>query len=218
MTAPTDRHRSFARPARLIGAVLTWAALATATGAPALGAAPQPTGAALAQQALSGQAACGKLSTAQFGLIGQYFMARMLGGSTVALSAMTDRMETLWGAGGQQQAYEFMGQRVAGCATGNGPALFGAMMGMMGAGMMGASYGYGSAGYRSGEYGPNMMGGRSFPGMMGASYGYGPNGANHMSGGAIIAMILGGLALLAVAVAVGLRLGRRPPGPQSHAA
>jgi hypothetical protein len=218
MTPPADSDRYLARPARLIIALIMLTALATSAVAPASGATSQPTGAALAQQALSGQAGCGKLSTAQFGIIGQYFMARMLGDSTAAQSEMTDHMQALWGAGGQQQAYQFMGQRVAGCATGNGPAAFGAMMGLMGAGMMGASYGYGNSGYRSGAYGPNMMGRRSFPGMMGASYGYGPNNANHMSGGAIAAMILGGLALLAGIIALTVRLARRPPGAsQTHA-
>jgi hypothetical protein len=212
MSTPTDRHRQAQRPARLAVSLLVVMAFATAGGAPAWGATSQPAGAALVQQALSGQAGCGKLSTAEFSMIGQYFMARMLGGSTAAQSAMTAHMQALWGAGGQQQAYQFMGQRLAGCATGNGPAPFGAMMGMTGAGMMGASYGYGSTGYRSGAYGPNMMGRGSFSGMMGASYGHGPNHGSDMSGGAIIAIVLGGLALLAGAVAVGLRLGRRPPG------
>jgi hypothetical protein len=88
-------------------------------------------------------------------LIGAYSMGRIMG-STAAENAMNAQMQGIAGARGEQLAYQFMGQRLAGCATGNGPAVFGTMMGLMGTAMMGASYG---SAYPNSGYGSSMMGG-----------------------------------------------------------
>ena len=132
-------------------------------------------------------------------------MGRMLG-SSAAHDAMNAQMQTVMGSSGEQLAHQFMGRRFAGCATGNGPAQIGTMMGMMGTAMMGASYGSSAQGN---GYGPSMMGGAYRPYMMG---GYGANQTAHdsdMSAGAIIAIVLGGLAALALIVVLAVRMTAR---------
>jgi hypothetical protein len=108
---------------------------------------------------------------------------------------MNAQMRAIAGASGEQQAYRFMGERLGGCATGNGPVAFGTMMGMMGTSEMGASYGSAypanGYGYMMGRYGSNQTAGN---GGMGA--------------GVIAAIVLGSLALLALIV---LLATRRPP-------
>ncbi|MDQ2894145.1 MAG: hypothetical protein M3Y09_00615, partial [Actinomycetota bacterium] len=108
--------------------------VALSAGSSASGASASQTGGPLAQQALAGQTDCARLSSAQFVLIGQTVMTRMLG-SGAGQNLMTAHMRTVWPAGGLNQAYLFMGRRLAGCAAGNGPRAFGTMMAMMGGGM-----------------------------------------------------------------------------------
>jgi hypothetical protein len=151
----------------------------------------QQQGAALLAQIQNGQTSCGKLSSSNRVLIGEYDMQRIMG-STAAYNAMNAQMQAITGASGQQLAYRFMGERLAGCAAGNGPVAFGTMMGMMGTTEMGASYG---SAYPADGYGSSMMGG----------YGSGSGG---MSVGVIAAIVLGALVLLALIV---LLLTRRPP-------
>jgi hypothetical protein len=128
-------------------------------------------------------------------LIGAYSMGRIMG-STAAENAMNAQMPGIAGARGEQLAYQFMGQRLAGCATGTGPAVFGTMMGLMGTAMMGASYGFA---YPNSGYGSSMMGG------------YGSNqtaGSSSIGTGTILALVRGVLLVVAL---IALFLARRAP-------
>ena len=159
---------------------------------------PRQQGAALLAQIQNGQASCSKLSPSSLELMGRYDMQRIMG-STAAYNAMDAQMQSTTGASGEQLAYRFMGERLGGCATGNGPVAFGTMMGMMGTSEMGASYG---SAYPAGSYG-SMMGG----------YGSGSGGT---SVGVIAAIVLGGVVLLALIVfIVTRRTPRRPSRPRT---
>ena len=156
----TDRRTSRPR-SRLALAVATALALGALAAAPAWGAtSEEQQGAQLLSSLQAGKVKCAALTTGDFDHIGEYVMRRMLG-STAAHDAMNRQMTAMMGSGGERQAHVFMGQRFAGCATGRGPAAFGAMMGMMGAGMMGSAYG--------GSTPSSMMGNgyRGAGGMMG---------------------------------------------------
>jgi hypothetical protein len=158
----------------------------------------QQQGAALLAQIQNGQASCSKLSSNNLELMGRFDMERIMG-STTAYNAMNAQMQSTTGASGEQLAYRFMGERLGGCATGNGPVAFGTMMGMMGTSEMGASYG---SAYPAGSYG-SMMGG----------YGSGSGGA---SVAVIAAIVLGALVLLALIVfLVTRRTPRRPTRPRT---
>jgi len=170
----------------------------SASAVPAWSATGAQPGAALLSRMQNGQMTCGKLSSSNFAQMGEYSMGRIMG-STAAQNAMNAQMLATTGARGEQLAYRFMGERMSGCATGNGPVAFGTMMGMMGTSQMGASYGSAS---RAGGYGSSMMGG------------YGSNQTannNHMSGGVIVAIVLGALALIALIVLLATRRTPRPP-------
>jgi hypothetical protein len=45
--------------------------------------------------------------------------------ATAAHNAMNAQMQTVMGPRGEQLAHQFMGERFAGCATGNGPQRWG---------------------------------------------------------------------------------------------
>lgn len=166
-------------------------------------------GAALLGDVQSGRTSCSKLSASQAELIGENVMGRMVG-STTAHTAMNAQITARMGTRGEEQAHQFLGRRFAGCATGKAPAMFGSMMGMMGAGMMGASQGYG----------PNMHGGNAGGSAAGGTMGsgYGPSHTAHdgdMSTGAMLAIVLGSIGLLAVFIAVARRrITRRPTTPR----
>jgi hypothetical protein len=203
------------RPATFFVSAALLAVASTAVGGSAR-AATAPPGSTLTQRALSGQTDC-QLTAGQFAQIGEDFMTRMLSSSR-AEDAMRLHMRALWGDGAQRQAYQFMGERLAGCSTGDGPAAFGTMMGLMGAGMMGASLGYGTAGYTTSAYRPEfMMGGSRFSaGMMDSGS---TTHSSGLSAGAIVAIALGFLALLGLILVL---LARRPrstapaPPPPQH--
>jgi hypothetical protein len=206
MSTPTNKRLRWVRAGRLIAVSLLTVALASMSAAPTLASvSEEQQGARLLGQVQNSQSTCGKLSSSQFELIGEYVMGRMLG-SSAAHDAMNAQMQTVMGSSGEQLAHQFMGRRFAGCATGNGPAQIGTMMGMMGTAMMGASYGSSAQGN---GYGPSMMGGAYRPYMMG---GYGSNQTVHdsdMNAGAIIAIVLGGLAVLALVVVLAVRMTAR---------
>lgn len=135
----------------IVGAVSATPALASQS--------EERQGATLLRDFEAGKQTCGSLSSSQFELIGEYVMGRMMG-STAAHESMNQAMTSMIGTRGEEQAHIFMGQRFTGCARGTGPASFGTMMGMMGAGMMGGAYGSGgSRGGRMGDSGGGMMGG-----------------------------------------------------------
>jgi hypothetical protein len=173
----------------LLSAVPAWSAVS----------AEQP-GAALLTQVQNGQATCSKLSSSDLALMGRYDMGRIMG-STAAYSAMNAQMLASTGAGGEQLAYRFMGERLGGCATGSGPVAFGTMMGMMGTSEMGASYG---AADPTGGHG-SMMGG----------YGSSQTADNGgTSVGVIVAIVLGALLLLALIALLATRRAR-PTRPRT---
>jgi len=203
----TEIHhrRRKATAARLIAVAAMSIGLASLAAAPAWSAvSAQQQGAALLAQVQSGKTSCSKLSAANLALMGEYDMGRIMGSAT-AQNAMNAQMLTIAGAGGEQSAYRFMGERLGGCATGNGPVAFGTMMGMMGTSEMGASYG---SAYPGGAYSSSMMG-----------RGFGSNqtaGNGGMGAGGIVAIVFGSIALLAlIAFLATRRTPRRPTQPRA---
>jgi hypothetical protein len=200
----------------LVAAVLA----AAAAPAPASLADEVAAGREVAQRMQPGASSCNKLSDADFEHLGEYGMERMLG-SRAAHRAMNDRMTAMMGDANTERMHELMGRRYAGCGT------QGAGAGMMGPGMMGgggsASGGGWGAMMASGDFawmrdgawrhmsrtdwhrvGSSWMG----PGMMSRTGGW--------STGAVLAVVLGGLALGGLAMYT--MLGRpwrrlRSPGP-----
>jgi hypothetical protein len=190
---------------RLIVVAAMSMALVALTAAPAWSAVSAgQQGAALLAQVRGGQTSCSKLSSGDLALMGRYDMGRLMG-STAAYTAMNAQMLATAGASGEQSAYQFMGERLGGCAAGNGPVAFGTMMGMMGTSEMGASYG---RAYPGGAYGSSMMGG-----------GRGSNqaaGSGGMGTGAIVAIVFGSLAVLALLLLLATRgTPRRPTQPRA---
>ena len=185
---------------RLIAVAALSVALVTLGVAPAWSAIhAQQQGATLLAQIQNGRISCSRLSSSNLELMGEYDMGRIMG-STAAYNAMNAQIQAITGASGEQLAYRFMGERLGGCATGNGPVAFGTMMGMMGTSEMGASYG---SAYPAGSYGSSMMGG----------YGSGTGGT---SLGVIAAIVLGALVLLALIVWLAARRTvRRPTRPRA---
>jgi len=190
------RSRAFAQ--RLIAVAGVSIALVMLVASPAAAASPAQPGAALLAQIQSGHTTCSKLSASDLALMGEYDMGRIMG-STATLNAMNAQMRATSGASGEQLAYRFMGERLGGCATGNGPVSFGTMMGIMGTSMMGASYG---SAYPASGYSSSMMGG----------YGSSNGGTSAV---VIAAIVLGSLILLALIVfVVTRRTPRRPTKPK----
>jgi hypothetical protein len=195
------RRRSLAR--RLVAVAAMSVALASLGAVPAWSAvSAEHQGGALLAQVQNGQTSCNKLSSSDLALMGRYDMGRIMG-STAAYSAMNAQMQSITGAGGEQLAYRFIGERLAGCATGNGPVAFGTMMGMMGTSEMGASYGLADP---AGGYG-SMMGGHGSNQTAG-------NGGTSV--GVIVAIVLGALLLLALIIVLATRgAPRRPTRPRT---
>jgi len=202
MTTQMDRIPGRTVAQRLIAVAALSIAVLSLGAAPAWSAVSvQQQGAALLAQVQNGHTSCSKLSSSDLVLMGEYDMGRIMG-STAAYNAMNGQMQATIGASGEQLAYRFMGERLGGCATGNGPVAFGTMMGMMGNSEMGASYG---SAYPAGSYGSSMMGGS----------GYGSNGGG-TSIGVIAAIVLGALVLLALIIfLLTHRTPRRPTRPRT---
>ena len=200
MSTHIDRLPSRQVAQRLIAVAAVSITLVILSAAPASSAvSARQQGAALLGQIQNGQISCGKLSSSSFELMGEYDMGRIMG-STAAYNAMNAQMQSIAGVSGERLAYRFMGERLGGCASGNGPVAFGTMMGMMGTSEMGASYG---SAYPAGGYSSSMMGG----------YGSGSGGT---SVGVIAAIVLGALVLLALIVLlVTRRTPRRPSRPST---
>jgi hypothetical protein len=175
----------------------------------------------VAQRLQAGATSCNKLSDADFEHLGEYVMERMLG-SRASHRAMNDRMTAMMGDANTERMHELMGRRYAGCGA------QGAGAGMMGPGMMGAGSGAASGGdwgamMASGDFawirngawrhmsrtdwqrvGTAWMG----PGMMSRTDGW--------STAAVLAVVLGGLALGGLAMYAMLRRPwrrHRSPGP-----
>jgi hypothetical protein len=205
VTTPPHRLRRGRLARRLIVVTAMSIALVSLSAVPAWSAvSAQQQGAALLAQIQNGQTSCSKLSSGNLALMGEYDMGRLMG-STATYQAMNAQMLATAGATGELSAYRFMGQRLGGCATGNGPVAFGTMMGMMGTSEMGASYG---SAYPGGAYSSSMMG-----------RGFGSNqtaGNGGMGAGGVVAIVLGSLALLAlIAFLATRRTPRRPTQPRA---
>ncbi|HEX5619553.1 MAG TPA: hypothetical protein VFX51_14125 [Solirubrobacteraceae bacterium] len=199
------------------------AAVLAVIAAPALAAPADEVAAGreVAQRLQAGATSCNTLSDADFEHLGEYVMERMLG-SRAAHRAMNDRMTAMIGDANTERMHELMGRRYAGCGTqGAGP-------GIMGPGMMGGGSGTAS----SGGWGA-MMASADFAWMRGdgwrhmsradwqrvASSWMGPGMMSRTDGwstGAVLAVVLGGLALGGLAMYAVLRRPWRPrrsPGP-----
>ena len=75
------------------------------------------------------EVACENLSDEQFGVLGEYFMGQMSGGSHAAMNAM---MIQAHGEDGEEQIHIVMGKRLSGCNTSaTFPAISGGWMPMM---------------------------------------------------------------------------------------
>lgn len=156
VTDPLHQRRA-RRFALTIGAILAVLGVSAAPGSASAGS--QQPGAQLLESLQSGKQKCQRLSRDQFESIGEYVMGRMLG-SPASHEAIDRQIRARMGASGEVQAHVFMGRRFAGCATGDTPAAFGAMMGMMG-----DHFGVTRGGMADGRDGGNGFG----PGMMGGS-------------------------------------------------
>lgn len=186
-------------PRRLTALILTTTALGLLGAAPALAALSDEVsaGRTVAARLHGGQASCASLSSSEFEQLGEYVMDRTVG-SRLLHQAMNARMEATMGADNADRMHEALGRRYAGC-----PRAGTGMMGggpMMGAGttstggwgaMLGSGYGWMRDGawrqmtradwQRAGAY------------MMGAGWMADPGGG--WSTGAVIGLVLGGLAL-----------------------
>lgn len=200
--ATTTKNRAGHRCITIAVLAAAFLVLTALAAAPAMGTAgEEQQGAQLLRSLQTGKEKCTSLTTDNFELIGEYVMGRMFG-SSAAHDAMNRQMVSTMGNSGESQAHVFMGKRFAGCATGQAPAAFGAMMGMMGAGMMGSAYG-GPAGANPGMMG---SGSRGAGGMMGLGYNSrasgGDNGWN--SGDTVMVVLMVLLIALAIAALVAL--------------
>jgi len=157
--ATDHAHRRRARRfAPTIGTILAVLGVTAASGAASATAERQ--GAELLQRVEAGKQTCQRLSRDQFEAIGEYVMGRMVG-SPARHEVMDQQIRSRSGASGEAQAHDFMGRRFTGCATGETPVAFGAMMGMMG--MYSGANGAGmvNGGDAANGFGPGMMGGSS---------------------------------------------------------
>jgi hypothetical protein len=168
----------------------------------------------VAQELRGGKTECSGLATDDFEHLGEYVMERMLG-SRSAHEAMNERMASMLGDTNSERMHELLGRRYAGCGTAAGGGA------MMGSGMM-AGPGWGAmmrsqdfAWMRTGAWrqmsradwrrtGASWMG----PGMMSRT-------DHGWSSAAVVALLLGALAVGGLAVYALLRPRRRhhPRGP-----
>jgi hypothetical protein len=198
----------------LIGAFLAIPAAARASLAD-----EQRQGQELITQLQAGTKTCGDLSADDFDHIGEYVMYRAVG-STSLHQAMNDRMTAMMGEPGESRMHQLLGQRYTGCSTSaSGTAGYGSMMAP---GMMGGSYGPGGFSGMMGSGGWSWMVGGAWQNMTRQDWqhlqqrllGTNASAASHdgWSPLAIIAIALGAVLLVALAVFVVLRHPfRRPP-------
>ena len=179
-------------------------------------------GKAVAAQLQSGKASCDGLSDTQFEHLGEYVMDRAVG-SRAAHDAMNARMTQAIGAENTDRMHELMGRRFAGCAAAGATTSV-----PMGPGMMGGGSGEGGGwGMMSGSGWSWMHNGswqhmnqsqwrQLASTMMGARYTSGHHG---WSTGAVVAVVLGALALGALLAVLLVRRPwqRRPPAAPSTA-
>jgi hypothetical protein len=183
----------------------------------------QRQGQDLVAQLRAGTKTCRDLAAADFDHIGEFVMGRALG-SISAHQAMNGRMTAMMGDQAEGRVHQLLGARYVDCSlpaagTANG---YGSMNG---SGMMGGYYG-------SGGFGA-IMGSGDWGWMMGAAWRHmtrqdwrhlqqrllGTNASNNSHHGltplAIVAVALGAVVLIGVAIIVIRRPPRRPPAAAS---
>ena len=176
-------------------------------------------GKATAARVDAGIASCENLSTTDFEHLGEYVMERMIG-SRSAHEAMNARMEAMIGSENSDRMHEAIGRRYAGCATtGTGSGMMGGIEITGGAGGWGTMMGSGYAWMRNGAW--QHMTRADWQRAGGYMMGHGwmmDGGGSGWSSGAIIAAVLGALALGGLAVYTLLRRPwRRGPSRPSPA-
>jgi hypothetical protein len=212
---------SLTRNALHVSAALVLA-LALAATAPAVASAAieQQQGAQVLREVQGGKLQGTNLTSTQYQHLGQYLMGRALG-SSQRYEAMDSQMDRMMGQSVSDQMYLYMGERylAKSVAPNSSYAPYyswmanmmsrygGTYAGMMGGYMMGAYNSLSGQGSPTGGY---HMG----PGMMGHGYASSSQNAaaSGMSTGAIIAIVLGAIAVVGLLVVLLLRMtGRRAP-------
>jgi len=180
----------------------------------------QAQGQNLIAQLHAGTKTCTDLSADDLDHIGEYFMFKALGSSTLH-QAINDRMTQMMGERAESRMHQLLGARYAGCSTkGLGIAGYGSMMG--GGGMMGRYYNSGGSGAMMSSSDWSWMTGGTWQHMTRQDWQrlqqrmLGTNVSSSRSGDgwstvAIIATTLGALALVGLAVFIGVRRPFRRP-------
>jgi hypothetical protein len=187
-------------------ATIAWLALSAALVSPGVaGATPQEEqrGSKILRELESGELRCDDARPADFELVGEYAMGRVLG-SPARHGAMNQMMTRMMGSRGEESVHETMGRRFSGCGGGRFPSGFGQMMGAVNAmGMMG-----GASGRSDGAYGS--------PGWMMGGYAYDAAGDDEDFDGPSAGAMVGMMAVLIAGVGLALlALARwRPGGPK----
>jgi hypothetical protein len=160
----------------------------------------------------SGKAACQSLTASDFEHLGEYVMEHMVGSRSIH-AALNPRMDRMMGSENTDRMHELLGGSYAGCTT----AAAGTMP--MGPGMMGGGGVRGWGAMMSSSAWSWMHDGawqhmsradwrQLATTMMGPRTSFGSEGG--WSTGAVLATVLGGLALAAVILMAVLRRSRRP--------
>ena len=144
----------------------------------------------------SGDQRCSDLSAADFELVGEYAMDRVIG-NRAAHEAMNQHMVQMIGEAGERRMHMALGYRYAGCAGAPASNWLGPMAGMMG------RFGGGS--------GPGMMGGYGGPNRYFGMVRTGSHENGDLSGPAIAALAFGAAVLGGLLVAFALHRGDRRP-------
>ena len=174
-------------------------------------------GKATAARVDAGTTRCENLSTTDFEHLGEYVMERM-SGSRSAHEAMNARMEAMIGSENTDRMHAAIGRSYAGCATGTGSGMMGGTGMIGGTGGWGTMMGSGYAWMRNGAWQHMTRADWQRAGgyMMGQGWMM-DGGGSGWSSGAIIAAVLGALALGGLAVYTLLRRpgrrGRSRPSP-----
>lgn len=211
MSKPTNTSRCRVRPGHLIAVSLLTVALASLSATPTFASVSEEQQGAQTLNAIhAGKLKASGLTRSQYEHVGEYLMGRALG-STQLHERMNTLMDQMMGSTASDQMHTYLGERYLGKSvqpTSKNAPLYG-LMGVMMSGYRGSPLA-GMMGRYLNEanhtHGGSLMG----SGMMG--YGYGSSQATAdtgMSTGAIVAIVLGSLAALALLIVGGLRVTHR---------
>ena len=194
-------------------------AIAASTPAVASAASEQQQGAQVLSEVKAGKLQGTKVTSTQYQHVGHYLMGRALG-SAQRYEAMDSLMDRMMGQSASDQMYQYMGERYLGknVAPNSGYAPYYSWMASM-ISRYGGSYAGTMGGYMMRAYnrlsgqGSATGGYRAGLGMMGHGYSSSQNAADGgMSTGAIIAIVLGAIAILSLLLVLLLcTTGRRAP-------